>query len=95
MDERRFRKSLKSEILKDFELFKMEHNIESTPQDSGPTEYANRIVVAMAKCMLKAQKLKKSLWIEGVANGVYTLNIYPTRVFLFVHPKKRRSRRRP
>lgn len=32
------------------------------------------VIVAMTKFMLEAQKLKKSLWTEAMANAVYTLN---------------------
>ena len=60
-------------ISKDFEDFLMEYGIESTSQDIGPLECAIQTVVTMARCMLKAQKFKKSLWTEGVANMVYTL----------------------
>ena len=44
------------------------------PQDIGPMEFTNQVIVRLAKRMLKIQKLEKSLWIEAVANEVYTLN---------------------
>ena len=50
------------------------------PQDSGPTEYTNQSIVAMAKHILKAQKLEKLLWKEAMANLVYTLNRCLSRV---------------
>ena len=61
-------------ISKDFEVFWMENDIESTPQDIGLAEVANQIVAAMAKRMFKPQKLKKLLWTEVVENAVYILN---------------------
>lgn len=44
-------------ILKDFEAFFMEHNIESTPRDIRLVEYAKRIDVVMEKCISKAQEI--------------------------------------
>ena len=66
----------------------MEHNIENTPQDIGPTECANQTVVTMTKHILEAQKLEKSLWAQVVANPIYTLNQCPTRVLCFITPKE-------
>ena len=39
----------------------MEHGIESTPQHIGRAECAIESILTMAKRMLKAQKLEKSL----------------------------------
>ena len=61
-------------ILRDFEVFWMEHDIESTSQVIGPTECANQTVIAMAKLLFETQKLEKLLWMKVVANVVYTLN---------------------
>ena len=52
----------------------MEHDIESRPQDIGRTECANQIIATMAKHMLEAEKVQKSLCLEVVTNVVYTLN---------------------
>ena len=73
-------------ISKKFEVFSMEHGM---PQDIGPPECTNHTVVAMAKQLLKAQKLKKSLWMEAVANTVYTLTCCLTMVLFFVTPTKK------
>ena len=82
-----FRKNLK--------IFLMKHGNENTPQYIGPTECANRTIVAMAKCMLKAQKLEKSLWMEEVANAVCTLNRCPTRALCSIILEETWSGRRP
>ena len=73
----------------------MEHGIESTPQHIGPGGCAIQGIVAMTKCMLKAQKLEKSLSMEAVANVDYTLNQCPTKALRFVTSKLMWSRRRP
>jgi hypothetical protein len=49
----------------------------------------------MAKRILEAQNLEKSLWVEAVANAVYTLNRCPTKAFRSVTPKEMWSGRRP
>lgn len=57
----------------------MECDIEGTPQDTQPMDFADRTIVAKAKYMLEAQKLKKPLWMEAVANVVHLLNQCPIR----------------
>jgi hypothetical protein len=57
-------------ISKEFEAFFMERGIESTPQHIGLAGCG----IQMAKHMLEAQKLKKLLSTEVVANAVYTLH---------------------
>jgi transposase InsO family protein len=67
-------------ISKGFECFLKAHDIEkqtSTPyklQQNGVAERANRAFVEMARSMLHAQNLKKSLWAEAVVNAAYTRN---------------------
>ena len=82
-------------ISKDFEAFLKEHNIENTPQDIGPLKWAIQIIVAMTKSMLEVLKFEKSLWMEAVANVVYTLNRCPTRVLHYVTFEETWSGRRP
>ena len=79
----------------DFEVFLMEHGIESTPQDIGLEECVNQTFVIMTKCMLEVQKLKKSLWAKVVANVVYTLNRCLTRALQYVSPEVSWSSKRP
>jgi hypothetical protein len=82
-------------ISKDFETFLMERGIESTPRHIGPAGCAIQSIVAMAKRMLEARKLEKSLWAEAVANAVYTLNRCPMKVLRSVTPEEMWSKRRP
>ena len=82
-------------ISKEFEGFLMEHGIESTPRHIGPAGCAIQSIVAMAKRMLEARKLEKSLWAEAVANAVYTLNRCPTKALKTVTPEEMWSGRRP
>ena len=51
-------------ISREFEAFLMERGIESTPQYVGPAGCAIQSIVTMAKRMLEARKLEKSLWAE-------------------------------
>jgi hypothetical protein len=82
-------------ISREFEAFFMERGIESTPQYVGPAGCAIQSIVAMAKRMLEARKLEKSLWAEAVANAVYTLNRCPMKVLRSVTPEEMWSGRRP
>jgi len=82
-------------ISKDFEVFLMERGIESTPRHIGPAGCAIQSIVAMAKRMLEARKVEKSLWAEAVANAVYTLNRCPTKALRMVTPEEMWSGRRP
>src|ERR1700737_5615283 len=82
-------------IHQEFEAFLMERGIENTPQYIGPAGCAIQSIVAMAKAMLEARKLEKSLWAEAVANAVYTLNRCPTKALTSVTPEEMWSGRRP
>jgi transposase InsO family protein len=67
-------------ISEGFEGFLKAHGIEKQtstpyrPQQNGVADRANRTLVEMAKSMLHAQNLKKSLWAEAVVNAAYTRN---------------------
>jgi transposase InsO family protein len=70
-------------ISKEFQGFLKAHDIEKQtstpyrPQQNGVAERANRTLVEMARSMLHAQNLKKSLWAEVVVNAAYTRNRCP------------------
>lgn len=81
--------------MEDFGAFFIKHGIKSIHEDIGPIEYANQIVVAIAKHMFEAQKLMKSLWVETRANVVYTLNRFPMRDLNSIAPNESWSGRRP
>ena len=53
-----------------------------SPEQNGVAERKNRIVVKMARCMLKEKKLPNQFWGEAVATAVYLLNISPTKAVL-------------
>ena len=72
-------------ISKDFEFFLYRTRHWEHASKIGSAECAIQIVVAMIKCMLE---LKKSLWIEAVANAVYILDGCPTRAYIPIHPEK-------
>lgn len=65
--------------------FLMDHGIAKEtstpylPQQNGVAERANCTIVEMARSMIHAHKLYKSIWAEAVVNVVYTRNQYPTR----------------
>src|ERR1700737_1066549 len=82
-------------ISKDFEAFLMKSGIESTPRHIGSAGCAIQSIVAMAKRMLEARKLEKSLWAEAGAKAVYTLNRCPTKALTSVTPEEMWSGRRP
>ena len=73
----------------------MEYGIENMPQDIGLTECENQTGVAMAKHMLEAKKLEKSLWAEAAANVIYTLNCCSMRALRSVTHEETWSQRRP
>ncbi len=58
------------------------------PQQNGVAERANRTLVEMARSMLHAQNLKKSLWSEAVVNAAYTRNRCPSRALPSIRPEE-------
>jgi hypothetical protein len=50
-----------------------------TPQQNGVVEHRNRIVVEMARCLLKSKGVPGEFWGEAVATTVHLLNRAPTR----------------
>jgi hypothetical protein len=59
------------------------------PRDIRRVECAIQAVVTMTQCMFEAQRIKKSLWTEAVANADYTLHQCLTRSCVLLHLKKR------
>lgn len=49
------------------------------PQQNGMVERRNRIVVEMARSLLKQIKMPSIMWAEAVRHSVYILNRLPTR----------------
>ncbi|XP_019414586.1 PREDICTED: uncharacterized protein LOC109326350 [Lupinus angustifolius] len=49
------------------------------PKHNGTTERANRIILNMARCMMKTNNLPKVFWDEVVSIVVYILNRCPTK----------------
>jgi hypothetical protein len=88
-------------ISKGFQGFLKAHGIEKQtftpyrPQQNGVAERANRTLVEMARSMLHAQNLKKSLWAEAVVNAAYTRNQCPSRALLSITPEEAWSGRKP
>ena len=66
-----------------------------TLQQNGVAEYANRIIVEMARCMLYAQGLGREFWAEAVSNAVYTYNRCPNKALVDVTPEEAWSGKRP
>jgi transposase InsO family protein len=70
---------------KNFESFCIENGVEYevttpyTPQHNGLDERRNRIILDMARCMVKHMNLPKSFWGEAVNTTVYVLNKCPTK----------------
>jgi len=87
-------------ISKGFERFLRAHGIEKQtstpyrPQQNGMAERANCTLVKMARSMLHAQNLKKSLWAEVVVNAAYTRNRCPSRALPSITPKEAWSGRK-
>jgi transposase InsO family protein len=88
-------------ISKGFEGFLKAHGIEKQtstpyrPQQNGVGERVNRTLVEMARSMLHAQNLKKSLWAEAVVNAAYTRNRCPSRALPSITPEEAWSGRKP
>ncbi|KAL4354891.1 hypothetical protein GQ457_06G009200 [Hibiscus cannabinus] len=57
-----------------------------TPEQNGLAERKNRIVVEMARSLLKAKTLSNDFWAEAIATDVYLLNISPTKAVLNCTP---------
>jgi transposase InsO family protein len=88
-------------ISKGFQGFLKAHDIEKQtstpyrPQQNGVADRANRTLVEMARSMLHAQNLKKSLWAKAVVNAVYTRNRCPSRALPSITPEEAWSGRKP
>jgi transposase InsO family protein len=65
------------------------------PQQNGVAERANRTLVEMARSMLHAQNLKKSLWAEVMVNAAYTRNRCPSKALPSITPEETWSGRKP
>ena len=63
-----------------------EYSAPYTPQQNGVAERKNRLVIEMARYMLKCKKLPNSFWAEAVLTAVYILNISPTTTLKKVTP---------
>ncbi|XP_074328442.1 uncharacterized protein LOC141666351 [Apium graveolens] len=50
-----------------------------TPQQNGVAERKNRIILDMAKSMVKAKHLPRTVWAEAILCAVYLLNRCPTK----------------
>ena len=53
-----------------------------TQEQNGVAERKNRIVVEMARSLLKAKEIPNEYWAEAIANSVYLLNLSPTKAVL-------------
>jgi hypothetical protein len=88
-------------ISKGFQSFLKTHGIEKQtstpyrPQQNGVAERANRTLVEMARSMLHAQNLNKSLWAEAVVNAAYTKNRCPSRALPSITPEEAWSGKKP
>jgi hypothetical protein len=88
-------------ISKGFQGFLKAHGIEKQtstpyrPQQNGVAERANHTLVEMARSMLHAQNLKKSLWAEAVVNAAYTRNRCPSRALPSITPEEAWTGRKP
>ena len=66
-----------------------------TPQLNGVAERKNRMILDMARSLLKAKKLPKQYWAEAVSCAVYLLNRCPTRSLQGVIPEEAWSGHKP
>ena len=57
-----------------------------TLEQKGVAERKNRIVVEMARSMIKARGVPNRFWCEAVATAVYILNVSPTKAFMNMTP---------
>ena len=71
---------------REFERFCEDEGIERqltvaySPQQNGVSERKNRIVMEMARSMLKEKGLPNTFWAEAVYTAVYILNRCPTKL---------------
>jgi transposase InsO family protein len=85
----------------DFEAFCTQQGIRQqttpayTPQLNGVAERKNRMILDMARSLLKAKKLPKQYWAEAVSCAVYLLNCCPTRSLQVVTPEEAWSGHKP
>jgi len=66
-----------------------------TPQQNGLSERKNRILVEMARSMLKGKNLPKILWAEAVSCVAYILNRCPTKSVHDMTPEEAWSGHKP
>ncbi|KAE8681376.1 hypothetical protein F3Y22_tig00111330pilonHSYRG00435 [Hibiscus syriacus] len=66
-----------------------------SPQQNGVAERKNKIIIDMARSMLKSKKLPNEFWVEIVACAVYLLNRSPTRSVWGKIPQEAWSGRKP
>ena len=57
-----------------------------TPQQNGVAERKNRIVMEMARCMLKGKNLPNMFWLDAVMCANYVLNRSPTKALKTITP---------
>jgi hypothetical protein len=57
-----------------------------TPQENGVVERHNRIVVEMARCLLKSKGVTRLFWGEAASTAVHILNRAPTRSLQGITP---------
>ncbi len=88
-------------ISKGFKGFLKAHDIEKQtstpyrPQQNRVAKRANCTLMEMARSMLHAQNLKKSLWAEAVVNAAYTRNRCPSRALPSITPEEVWSGKKP
>ncbi|GMF38710.1 unnamed protein product [Phytophthora fragariaefolia] len=61
-------------------MIAQEFSTPHTPQQNGKVERSNRVVVEMARTMLKAAGMRKRFWSDAVLAAVYIQNRCPTKV---------------
>ncbi|KAH9752737.1 hypothetical protein KPL71_014822 [Citrus sinensis] len=69
--------------------------VSRSPQQNGVAERKNRIILDMARNMLKSKRLPKEFWAEAVACAVYLSNRSTTRSVLGKTPQEAWSGRKP
>ena len=86
---------------KEFDQFYEDEGIEHqtsvsySPQQNGVSERKNKIVMEIARSMLKEKCLPKIFWAEAVYTVVYLLNWCPTRAIQNMTPRESWSRQKP
>ena len=66
-----------------------------TPQLNGVVERRNRIILNMARSMLRSMRMPKYLWGEAVSTAAYILNKCPTRRLNDITSEEAWSGRKP